>query len=235
MSPSPDGCGMFIGGFLGDNQGLLFAALFSISRINECIQNRLRMLRRQFFKSKPYRRVPLLKRWWRDLLYLWSTGSRLPWALAAGALLAVMAFALLIQSMVITDMRRRDVTCLALNVYHEARGEPLEGQFGVAEVTMNRVAHPRYPDSVCEVVHQKRWDYLRKRYVSAFSWTEFDTLEEPEGDAWQRALSVAQATLDGDRSTTLDGAVHYHATHIRPSWSRGKRPVARIGRHLFYR
>ena len=28
--------------------------------------------------------------------------------------------------------------CLALNIYHEARGEPLKGQIAVASVTMNR-------------------------------------------------------------------------------------------------
>jgi spore germination cell wall hydrolase CwlJ-like protein len=122
-----------------------------------------------------------------------------------------------------------------MNVYHEARGEPVEGQYGVAEVTMNRVADPRYPDSVCGVVYQQRWDYLRKRHVSAFSWTELDTVEVRDGEAWQTAMLVAETTLDGDHDRVLEGAVHYHAAYIRPSWARGKRPVARIGRHLFYR
>ncbi len=168
-------------------------------------------------------------------MYLWSTGARLPWVLAASAVGVVAFLTFAMHAMVSNDAKRRDMTCLAMNVYHEARGEPLEGQFGVAEVTMNRVADNRYPDSICEVVHQKRWDSLRKRYVSAFSWTEFDAVDEPEGEAWERAVFVARTTIDGERSQSLDGAVHYHAAHIRPSWSRGKRPVARIGRHLFYR
>lgn len=125
--------------------------------------------------------------------------------------------------------------CLALNVYYESRGEPIEGQYAVAEVTMNRVASLRYPASVCEVVHQKRWDYLRKRYVSAFSWTEFDEVDAPQGEAWQVAREVAQTVYSGRKEFVLAGAMHYHASYIRPSWSRGKKPVARIGKHLFFK
>ena len=144
-------------------------------------------------------------------------------------------FTTVMYAMVANDTDRRELTCLAMNVYYEARGEPVEGQYGVAEVTMNRVDDPRYPDTVCGVVYQQRWDYLRKRHVSAFSWTEFDAVPEPEGEAWERAVEVADATFYGRRSESLDGAVHYHSVHIRPSWARGKDPVAKIGRHAFYR
>jgi len=190
---------------------------------------------RNSFGVRSARRTPLLKRWWGDLVYRWQTGARLPLLLSGSVIALLMVFTLVMRAMVSNDLKQRDLTCLAMNVYHEARGEPLEGQFGVAEVTMNRVSDPRYPDSVCEVVYQKRWDYLRKRQVSAFSWTEFDTVDVPEGEAWQRAVSVAEATLSGDHADSLDGAIHYHAAYIRPSWTRGKQPVAKIGRHVFYR
>src|SRR5881227_4294028 len=72
--------------------------------------------------------------------------------------------------------RANDLRCLAQNVYFEARGEPVAGQYAVAEVTMNRKASGRYSDTVFGVVYQKNWDPIRKRYVGAFSWTEFDTL-----------------------------------------------------------
>lgn len=193
------------------------------------------MRRRRFSRKSSYRRTPLLKRWWGDLAYHWHTGARLPWILAGSVVVVLTAFSSVMHAMVARDAKQRDLTCLAMNVYHEARGEPVAGQYGVAEVTMNRVADPRYPDSVCGVVYQERWDYLRKRHVSAFSWTEFDTVEAPEGEAWQTAMVVAETTLDGDHDQVLEGAVHYHAAHIRPSWARGKQPVARIGRHLFYR
>src|SRR3954453_10045701 len=80
----------------------------------------------------------------------------------------------------------QNIACLALNVYFEARGEPEAGQYAVAEVTMNRVASPYYPDTVCDVVYQKNWDSIRGRYVAAFSWTEFRSLPEPRGREWRR-------------------------------------------------
>ncbi|MGH8629679.1 MAG: cell wall hydrolase [Burkholderiales bacterium] len=131
--------------------------------------------------------------------------------------------------------QRRELTCLAMNVYYEARGEPLAGMHAVAEVTMNRVASRRYPDTVCEVVYEKRWDPLRKRYVGAFSWTEFDVVPHPEGEKWQQAWDAAKEVYRGQKAPVLNGALHYHATYIKPSWSRGKRPVAKIGAHVFYR
>ena len=166
------------------------------------------------------------------MLFFWHTSHRLPWLLAGGSLVVVSLFTALMLDMVRNDTKQRELTCLAKNVYYEARGEPLEGQHGVAEVTMNRVLDSRYPATVCEVVYQQRWDYLRKRHVSAFSWTEFDSVEQPQGSAWTTAIAVADSALHGRRSQTLEGAVHYHATHIRPSWARGKEPVARIGRHI---
>ena len=192
------------------------------------------MSRRRSFKPRRLRRVPLLKRWWSDLLYRWRTSRRVPWILAGVSAMVLTLFASVMHAMVRGDVQRRELTYLAMNVYYESRGEPLEGQYGVAEVTMNRVADPRYPDTVCEVVYQKRWDYLRKRDVSAFSWTEFDMVPHPEGTAWESAKLVARATLRGERQPMLDGAVHYHSVYIRPSWSAGRKPVARIGRHVFY-
>ena len=124
------------------------------------------------------------------------------------------------------EFHARSLDCLARNVYYEARGEPAAGQYAVAEVTMNRRAHPRYPNTVCEVVYQK----------SAFSWTDFSlVLEEPRGDEWGRAQRIAETVYYGKRLPTLNGAIFYHATYVRPDWSHERQRVTRIGRHVFYR
>jgi N-acetylmuramoyl-L-alanine amidase len=133
------------------------------------------------------------------------------------------------------EFHARSLDCLARNVYYEARGESRAGQYAVAEVTMNRKASPHYPKTVCEVVYQKNWDPLRKRYVGAFSWTEFDTLDAPAGEAWQRAVVVAEDVYYQRRPPMLPGVLHFHATHIRPDWSNERPRVAKIGRHIFYR
>ena len=129
----------------------------------------------------------------------------------------------------------QEIRCLALNVYHEARGEPKTGQYAVAEVTMNRVASKRFPDTVCDVVYEKRWDRIRKRYGGAFSWTEIDSRPTSDGKAWKRAMEVAEETYQKRVERQVDGALFYHARRIRPSWARKKVRVGRVGRHIFYK
>ena len=135
----------------------------------------------------------------------------------------------------IRDAQQRDLACLALNVYHEARGEPLAGQYAVAEVTLNRKASRIFPRTLCEVVYQKNWDPIRRRYVGAFSWTEFRALPAPAGEEWERAQRVAEAVYWQKHLPTLEGALYFHAAYIRPDWAKEKKLVSRIGRHVFYR
>jgi N-acetylmuramoyl-L-alanine amidase len=190
---------------------------------------------RKRYKPRSSFRIPLLSRWRDDLRFWWYTSRKGPWVLGCCVGIAAAGLGLVMYSIVSSETQRRDLTCLALNVYHEARGEPAAGRYAVAEVTMNRVASPYYPKTVCDVVYQKEWDYLRRRYVSAFSWTEFDSMPHPDGEPWQEAWNAAEDVYFGRRAPTLRGALHYHATYIKPSWARTKRPVARIGRHIFYR
>ncbi|HUJ87210.1 MAG TPA: cell wall hydrolase [Burkholderiales bacterium] len=178
------------------------------------------------------------------LRLLWYRADReaIGFALIVGAILS--AFALVLQATFAyrdevreraLQVSRQELTCLARNVYFEARGEPEAGQYAVAEVTMNRKASARYPESVCAVVYQKNWDALRGRFVGAFSWTELGALPEPRGEDWQRALKVAQDVYYGRRPLQLQGAMYYHATGITPAWAKEKKLVARIGAHAFYK
>src|SRR5690606_37986041 len=115
--------------------------------------------------------------------------------------------------------------CLAKNVYYEARGEPLVGQYAVAEVTMNRVASPLFPSSVCEVVHAR----------GAFSWTYHTaTLPEPYGYEWRRAQAVASSVYDNIEAPLVGGALFYHALYVSPDWAATRSQVALIGQHMFY-
>jgi spore germination cell wall hydrolase CwlJ-like protein len=168
--------------------------------------------------------------WW-----LTRDSDYFPVYLLAGLALVGAAISFGIMSSMEKEVDNRQLTCLALNIYHEARGEPMAGQYAVAEVTLNRVASPRYPDTICEVVYQKNWDRLRGRYVGAFSWTEFDARPALKKKEWQRAIEIAEAVYYQRQAPELDGALFYHAKSIKPSWARKKTPVARIGRHIFYR
>jgi spore germination cell wall hydrolase CwlJ-like protein len=125
------------------------------------------------------------------------------------------------------DMLLETLTCLALNVYHEARSDDVLGQLAVAQVTLNRVASGRYPDTVCDVV----WDHKQ------FSWTHDGKSDKPkEPRAWKHAQAVAYMALnDMARVPELTPEVlHYHADWVTPYWAKGKQPVARVGSHIFY-
>ena len=128
----------------------------------------------------------------------------------------------------------KEIKCLALNIYFEARGEPQNGQFAVAAVTMNRVKSYRFPNTVCKVVWQRR----------QFSWTHDGKSDRPKDKrAWQQAKSLAklvyskylkfQEKSNGAWDIT-QGALHYYSTTIpQPYWAKQKVASTSIGRHMF--
>jgi N-acetylmuramoyl-L-alanine amidase len=185
--------------------------------------------------TRPSRRVSTLAGWWIDLRFFWHTWNKAPWVVALVLAALVATFGGLTQLIEANRVTSRELTCLALNVYYEARGETLAGMYAVAEVTMNRVGSRRFPQTVCGVVYEKKWDWLRKRYVSAFSWTEFDIVPHPEGSHWKQARKVADEVYNGRQPPAVKGAMHYHASYITPSWAKDQEPLARIGGHIFYK
>ena len=120
------------------------------------------------------------------------------------------------------------IMCLALNIYHEARGEPVEGQIAVALVTYNRAIYDsrrnarNVADSICPVVYQPR----------QFSWTSRPTEVTDQG-AWRTAIMSARHALRLRDFT--GGANHFHATHTTPYWAASMMYVGRWGNHYFYR
>lgn len=121
--------------------------------------------------------------------------------------------------------------CLAQAVYYEAALEPLAGQRAVAQVVLNRLRHPAYPDSVCGVVYEG-WD----RTVCQFSFVCDGSLRRtPVGRYWDQAQSVARAALDGYVEQTVGTATHYHADYVVPRWAFTLAKITKIGAHIFYR
>ena len=140
-----------------------------------------------------------------------------------------------------------DFECLALNIYHEARNESFAGQVAVADVTLNRVYDTRYPNTICEVVHQavlSAWHLERGiempvRDKCQFSWFCDGKSDEPrDGDSWDTARQLSFNFLTyGEFRGITEGATHYHATYVHPDWAndKGMHMVGSIGQHIFYR
>ena len=131
--------------------------------------------------------------------------------------------------------RENELQCLAQNIYFEARGEPLTGQYAVAEVTLNRTQAPNFPHTICAVVHEMRWDPNLQRMTADFSWTELGALSADDGPAWKRAMDVASAAYDDLHDPVVPGALFYHATSVRPAWAKTRTAIAKIGNHVFYK
>jgi spore germination cell wall hydrolase CwlJ-like protein len=117
------------------------------------------------------------------------------------------------------------LACLSLAVYFEARSEPVAGQVAVAQVVLNRVESPRFPDTVCEVVYQYR--------QFSFYW-DGKSDRPKEAGAWENAQLIASAVMAGSQHATLAGVLHYHADYVQPRWAEQMAHVATYGEHHFY-
>ena len=121
--------------------------------------------------------------------------------------------------------------CLTQAVYFEAGFEPLAGRRAVAQVVLNRVTHPAFPNSVCGVVYQGV-----NRPVCQFSFTCDGSLNRhPNPSAWAEAEAVACDALAGHVETSVGYSTHYHANYVSPYWAPKLVKIARIGAHIFYR
>ena len=126
--------------------------------------------------------------------------------------------------------------CLAVNVYHEARGESLAGQYAVSDVVLNRVESRRFPDTICDVVRQsKTWNGHPIRNKCHFSWYCDGKSDVPKDtDAWHKAKEVAISILGGKHRGLTEGSTHYHATYVNPAWNKAMQLIGTIGDHIFY-
>lgn len=120
--------------------------------------------------------------------------------------------------------------CLSLNIYHEARGEPIEGRYAVAQVTMNRAQDEQ---RVCEEVLKPK----------QFSWTTklvrgkklLPTGYPKDQVAWRKAQAMARIVLSNSVVNQLPEVRFYHNDKVRPVWRKRMTPIAQIGNHHFYR
>ena len=125
-----------------------------------------------------------------------------------------------------TSIKQKELNCLALNIYHEARGESTDGQIAVGNVTMNRVNSKKYPNSICKVVYQP----------SQFSWTLFkqDKIEKHD-KSWIKAKKMARNIILKKERNLIGKALFYHADYVDPYWNKDMTQVAMIDQHIFYK
>jgi spore germination cell wall hydrolase CwlJ-like protein len=130
----------------------------------------------------------------------------------------------------LTKDAKKQVDCLADNIYFEAAHEPEKGRVAVALVTLNRVQDPRYPKDICSVVKQ------RVNYTCQFSWFCEEGKRVSNSHAHREAKRIALFVYANyDKITDVThGALFYHADYVNPKW-RGLEKTIVIGRHIFYK
>lgn len=152
---------------------------------------------------------------------------------------------LILASHIMTTTPHPEAFCLALNVYHEARNQSFAGQLAVANVVINRVNDERFPNTICEVVFQgptrPSWkgtgELIPVRNRCQFSWYcdgKSDVPKEKEHfqDIYLFSFTMLQEATSID---ITDGATHYHADYVQPSWAKSKTRTVEIEDHIFYR
>ena len=126
----------------------------------------------------------------------------------------------------------RATRCLADAIYYEAGFEPEQGKRAVAQVVLNRVRHPAYPSSVCDVVYEG----AERSTGCQFTFTcDGSKARAPVPSAWQSARRVAAQALSGQIEPSVGMATHYHANYVIPYWAKNLTKITMVGQHIFYR
>ena len=141
------------------------------------------------------------------------------------------------RSILLTSMRPKNRPnlqwkCLAEALYFEARGEPVQGQFAVAEVILNRGDSSKFPNNICRVVNQG----TGRKHACQFSYTCDGKLERVSNRvSYDQMVRIAGFMIGGVSPPLTAGATYYHATSVWPSWARGFENTVTIGVHKFYK
>lgn len=127
---------------------------------------------------------------------------------------------------VVLEVSDEELYCLTQNIYFESRGEPVEGQIAVAHVTLNRMRHDKFPNTICGVVWQRK----------QFSWTHDGLSDRPRNkEAWQNAEEIAKNILSGEIEDNTNGSLFFHSVNVKPYWRNKVNFEVQIGRHLYYK
>lgn len=138
-----------------------------------------------------------------------------------------------------------DLDIMTLTLIGEARGETIKGQHAVAHVIFNRYKNPRWwsrnagdgiPDDTLAAVCKDPYQFS--------CWNPNDpNLAKLNSDSirqlpmYRAMKDLCRSVLNGQIPDPTGGADHYCVTKIAKftKWAKGRKPIAVIGSHSFYR
>jgi spore germination cell wall hydrolase CwlJ-like protein len=128
------------------------------------------------------------------------------------------------------ELSDADFNCLVEAIYFEAGAEDPIGQRAVAHVILHRVKSPRFPETVCGVVHDSNSRGCQFSY-----WCDGRSDAMSSDERWAKSKQAADEVLSGNYPDVTKGALFYHAYFVKPRWSRKMTRTATVGGHIFYR
>ena len=144
--------------------------------------------------------------------------------------------------------KNNEITCLAKNMYFEARSEGIAGVVATTQVVYNRVNSEEYPNTICEVIEQAKisqWWLKEKGIIKPiknkcqFSWFCDGYSDEPKDDkTYSELFELAEQFVNGEHEDMIDitgGALWYHADYVHPRWANHLEVTTKVGRHIFYK
>tara|TARA_B100000123_G_scaffold236617_1_gene188011 strand:- start:2678 stop:3280 length:603 start_codon:yes stop_codon:yes gene_type:complete len=144
--------------------------------------------------------------------------------------------------------KNNEITCLAKNMYFEARSEGIAGVVATTQVVYNRVNSKEYPNTICEVIEQAKisqWWLKEKGIIKPiknkcqFSWFCDGYSDEPKDDkTYSELFELAEQFVNGEHEGMIDitgGALWYHADYVHPRWANHLEVTTKVGRHIFYK
>lgn len=123
-------------------------------------------------------------------------------------------------------LSNRQIECLKINAYMEARNQGVKGMQAVTWVVLNRTKHPSYPSTPCAVIYAP----------FQFEWTRGGTkVQVKEKDVYMQAERVVEGVLSGKLKDNTNSSTHFHSTRIKPVWANRLSYTTTIGSHCFYK
>ena len=135
----------------------------------------------------------------------------------------------------VQGIQNSEIQCLTRNIYFEAATEDRYGKIAVAMATLNRVRHPKFPNTICDVIYQGP-RIKHKKYACQFSWFcdgKSDQMRDRE--IHQESRKIATLVLLFPNHDITEGATHYHANYVQTFWKRKLTLTRKFGKHIFYR
>nr|WP_249365268.1 cell wall hydrolase [Cytobacillus citreus] len=117
------------------------------------------------------------------------------------------------------SITKEEKDLLARLVHAEAKGEPYEGKVAVALVVLNRVEDDRFPDTIKNVIYEKR----------QFQPVENGSINQPADQQSQKAVMEALA-IQGQGN---DSVYFFNPDKTSSTWLRSKTVTTVIGNHRF--